>query len=63
MRGPDGAAVGGGGASVGTAARPPIGSHVTLGTFKAIVRRHHDQGLGLQFDQMQDIEILRRTLL
>lgn len=51
------------GASVGTAARPPIGAHVFLGSFRAIVRRHHDQGLGLQFEQMQDIEVLRRSLL
>lgn len=51
------------GASVGTAARTPIGTPVMLGNFKAVVRRHHDQGLGLQFEQMQDVEVLRRSLL
>ena len=51
------------GASVGTAARPPIGSEVVLGNFKAIVRRHHNQGLGLQFAEMQDPDAVRRGLL
>jgi hypothetical protein len=51
------------GASVGTAARLPIGTPVLLGDFKAIVRRHHAQGLGLQFEEMQDLEVLRQTLL
>jgi len=51
------------GASVGTAARPPIGTPVMLGEFKAVVRRHHAQGLGLQFEETHDIEILRRSLL
>lgn len=51
------------GASLGTAARPPIGSSVMIGNFKAIVRRHHDQGVGVQFEHMQDIDVLRRSLL
>lgn len=51
------------GASIGTAARPPIGSSVMLGNFTAVVRRHHDQGFGIQFDEMQDVEALRRGLL
>lgn len=51
------------GASVGTAARPPVGTGVMLNNIRAVVRRHHDQGLGLQFDQMQDIDVLRRSLL
>lgn len=51
------------GASVGTGARPPIGSSVQLGGFAAIVRRHHAQGLGLQFEQTQDLDVLRRSLL
>lgn len=51
------------GASVGTAARPPIGTPVMLGDFKAIVRRHHAQGIGLQFETNQDIEVLRQALL
>lgn len=51
------------GASVGTAARPPIGSTVVLGNFTAVVRRHHEQGLGLQFAETQDINVLRQSLL
>lgn len=51
------------GASVGTPARPIIGTQVMLGNFKAIVRRHHEQGLGLQFEQNYDIEVLRQALL
>ena len=51
------------GASVATAARPIIGTEVVLGQFKAIVRRHHDQGLGLQFTEMQDLNVLRQSLL
>ena len=51
------------GASIGTAARPPLGACVMLGDFKAVVRRHHGQGLGLQFEETHDIEGLRRSLL
>ncbi|MEQ1716473.1 MAG: PilZ domain-containing protein [Hyphomicrobium sp.] len=51
------------GASVGTAARPLIGAPVLLGTLKAVVRRHHAQGIGLQFEEMQDVEMLRQSFL
>lgn len=51
------------GASVATAARPPIGTPVMLGDFNAVVRRHHAQGLGLQFETNQDIEVLRQALM
>jgi hypothetical protein len=37
------------GASIGTPARPPIGSFVVAGKTRAIVRRHHEHGIGLQF--------------
>src|SRR5262249_595541 len=37
------------GASIGTPARPPIGSFVIAGKTRAIVRRHHENGIGLQF--------------
>ena len=49
------------GASLGTSARPPIGSEVFVGKFKAFVRRHHDKGIGLQFVQMQDLAVLRQS--
>lgn len=51
------------GASVGTAAKIPVGTPVILGNFAAIVRRHHDQGLGLQFNETQDINVVRQSLL
>ncbi len=37
------------GASIATLARPPIGSEVKLGKQLAIVRRHHKDGIGVQF--------------
>ncbi len=37
------------GASLGTTARPAIGEDVYAGKVKAVVRRHHDKGIGLQF--------------
>lgn len=51
------------GSSVATSARPPVGTEVMLGNFRAVVRRHHDQGLGLQFSQTHDINVLRQSLL
>ncbi len=37
------------GASVEVAARPSLGAVVQLGKQRAIVRRHHENGIGLQF--------------
>lgn len=37
------------GASIRTPARPLIGEEVTLGKVRAAVRRHHPDGLGVQF--------------
>ncbi|MGQ0456143.1 MAG: PilZ domain-containing protein [Hyphomicrobium sp.] len=37
------------GASIGTSARPPISAEVTVGKIPAIVRRHHENGIGVQF--------------
>ena len=51
------------GASVGTTARLPIDTPVMLGNFTAIVRRHHEQGLGLQFTEVQDINAVRQSLI
>jgi hypothetical protein len=48
------------GASVGTPARPAIGTEVHLGKLRARVMRHHEHGLGVQFLDIQDPEALRR---
>ncbi|MFA5958307.1 PilZ domain-containing protein [Hyphomicrobium sp.] len=47
------------GASVGTPARPQIGSFVVAGKTRAIVRRHHEHGIGLQFLSLLSPEALR----
>ncbi len=47
------------GASIGTTARPPIGSFVLAGKTRAIVRRHHEHGIGLQFLSLLSPEALR----
>lgn len=48
------------GASIGTEARPAIGSEVLLGKLRARVMRHHDQGIGVQFLDIQNPAALRR---
>jgi hypothetical protein len=48
------------GASVGTTARPAIGSEVLLGKLRARVMRHHEHGIGVQFLDIQEPEALRR---
>lgn len=42
------------GASIGTKARPAIGEEISLGKIRAVVRRHHDDGVGVQFLMVQD---------
>ncbi|PPC79949.1 MAG: pilus assembly protein PilZ [Hyphomicrobium sp.] len=37
------------GASVGTTARPAIGCEVSVARLAAIVRRHHEKGIGVEF--------------
>jgi hypothetical protein len=49
------------GASIGTPARPPIGSFVMAGKTRAIVRRHHEHGIGLQFLALLSPEALRES--
>lgn len=49
------------GASVATALKPPIGTVVILGRMRGRVVRHHDQGVGLQFVELQDPDSLART--
>lgn len=48
------------GASVITALRPPVGFEVMLGKLRAIVMRHHGEGIGLQFMDIQNPDALRR---
>jgi hypothetical protein len=48
------------GASVGTEARPPVGSEVVLGKLRARVVRHHAEGLGLEFLDIHAPDAARR---
>lgn len=48
------------GASVGTEARPPVGHEVQLGKLRARVVRHHEQGIGVAFIDIQQPVALRR---
>ena len=48
------------GASVELEARPPIGDHVVLGKLRAKVVRHHSQGIGIEFDDVQNADALER---
>jgi PilZ domain len=48
------------GASIATPARPGLGTEVTLGKLRARVVRHHPQGLGVQFLDIQNPTALRR---
>lgn len=48
------------GASVSTPARPVIGSEVMLGRLRARVVRHHGEGFGVQFIDIQNPAALRR---
>lgn len=49
------------GASIGTPARPPIGHEVQIGSkLKARVVRHHPQGIGVQFLDVQNPAILSK---
>jgi hypothetical protein len=48
------------GASIATPARPEIGTEVVLGKLRARVVRHHPQGFGVQFIDIQNPTALRR---
>lgn len=48
------------GASIGTPARPVLGTEVVLGKLRARVVRHHAQGFGVQFIDTQNQTSLRR---
>lgn len=49
------------GASVACTVKPPVGTMVILGRMRGSVVRHHDQGLALQFVELQDPDNLART--
>ena len=49
------------GASIESKARPPIGSHITVGKLRAEVMRHHEQGFGVAFTDIQKIEAIRKN--
>lgn len=48
------------GASISSTLRPPLGTDVTLGRLRARVVRHHGQGFGVEFTDLQDPATLRR---
>jgi PilZ domain len=49
------------GASVATAVKPPMGAVVILGRMRGRVVRHDDQGMAVQFVELQDPDSLART--
>jgi PilZ domain len=49
------------GASVRTPARPAIGEELVIGKIRSIVRRHHADGIGLQFLTVLDEAMLRAS--
>lgn len=48
------------GASISTNARPPIGAEVLFGKLRSRVVRHHDNGIGVQFLDIQEPDALRK---
>ncbi len=51
------------GASLATDIRPAIGTEVTVGKLRGRVMRHHENGIGVQFLDIQEPEALRRHFL
>jgi len=49
------------GASIATRVKPPLDSVVVLGRLRGRVVRHHDQGVAIQFAELQDPDSLART--
>jgi PilZ domain-containing protein len=49
------------GASIATAVKPPLNTVVVLGRPRGRVVRHHDQGIAIQFAELQDPDSLART--
>lgn len=50
------------GASLNTLVRPEVGTEVLVGKQRAIVRRHHEKGIGVQFLQVQEAHRLQSLL-
>lgn len=50
------------GASLETSVRPEIGTEVVVGKQVSVVRRHHEQGIGVQFLQVQEAKHLQGYL-
>ena len=48
------------GASIATEARPAIGAEVVLGKMRGRVMRHHPDGIGVQFVDIQQAEAVRK---
>ena len=48
------------GASISSTLRPPLGTGVTLGKLRARVVRHHGQGFGVEFTDLQNSAALRK---
>jgi PilZ domain len=48
------------GASIGTNARPALGQEVHVGKLRARVMRHHEQGIGVMFLDVQSTTALRK---
>lgn len=49
-----------GGASVSVLPQPTIGEPVTIGLIRGTVVRHHDQGIGIRFQEIQDPATIER---
>jgi PilZ domain len=49
------------GASIAMTHRPPIGTLVVLGRMRGRVIRHHDQGISIQFADLQDPDSIARS--
>jgi hypothetical protein len=49
------------GASIATLVKPPVDSVVVLGRLRGVVVRHHDEGVAIQFAELQDPDSLART--
>jgi PilZ domain len=49
------------GAAVACAVRPDLGTMIVLGRMRGRVVRHHEQGLAMQFVELQDPDNLART--
>jgi PilZ domain len=49
------------GASIATMVKPPVDSVVVLGRLRGVVVRHHDEGVAIQFAELQDPDSLART--